>query len=103
MASTTVGSITSGSYSTTNMLVNGIGVGTLNFVINSKINQNDVFVITFPSTMSISGLTSVYIYNGGNITSPPSISGQNVTLNNVTAVSGDTISMQFTSIKNPPS
>lgn len=80
MSSTTVGFITSGSYSNTNMLVNGIGVGTLSFVINSNINKNDQFFITFPSTMSLSSLTSVYIYNGGNITSAPIIRNQTVTL-----------------------
>lgn len=94
MSSTTVGFITSGSYSSTNILVNGIGVGTLSFVINSKIKKSDQFVITFPNTMSLSSLTSVYIYNGGNITSSPSIRNlTTITLENVTAVSGDTITM----------
>lgn len=103
VSSTTAGSITTGTYSTTNIIVNSAGVGTVSFGINSNIIPTDTFSVTFPSTMSLASLTSAYIVNGGVSFSPPTISNQTVSLSGARGYIGDTISVLFTNIINPPS
>jgi hypothetical protein len=102
ITTTTAGSISVGSYSSSVITVNAAGVGTLNFVVHSDIIASDTIAITFPVEMSLANLTSVYINNGGN-TSTPTITNQSMTLTAAIANAGNTISIQFTNIINPPS
>jgi hypothetical protein len=102
ISSTTAGALTGGSFSTSSITVNAIGVGTLTFGIKSDIIETDSFAITFPSTIGLGNLNSVYINNGGS-TSSPTISGQSLTLTNAKAYKGDTISITFTNVVIPPS
>jgi hypothetical protein len=99
----TVGAINVGSYSTNKITVNAVGMGTLTFVINSNLDQGDIFTVTFPSTMSLTSLTSVYI-NGNIVTSALSISGQTITLTLTGTIiyAGSTITVDFANIINPP-
>lgn len=99
----TAGSITIGSYSSSNITVNAAGVGTLTFTINVNLAMNDVIIVQFPSTMSLSNLTSVNI-NGQAASTPLSISSQNITLTltGSTIFAGSTITLEFTNIINPP-
>lgn len=99
----TTGSISLGAYSTSKMTVNAAGVGTLTFVVNINLDKNDVFIVTFPPTISLASLTSVYI-NGLSAATPLSISSQNITLTLTGSIiyAGSTITVDFTNIINPP-
>jgi len=97
------GSISVGSFTTVSNIVNAVSVGTLSFSINSNIVTTDTIVVTFPSTILLTSLTSIYISKGGATISSPIISGQTVTITGAKAYQAETLSISFTNVKNPPS
>ena len=97
------GSISVGSFTTFSNIVNAVSVGTLSFTINSNIVTTDTIIITFPTTILLTSLTSIFISNGGTTIPSPSRSGQTVTMTGAKAYQGDTLSISFTNVKNPPS
>jgi hypothetical protein len=98
-----VGLISVGSFTTFSNIVNAVSVGTLSFTIGSNIVNNDTIIITFPPTILLTSLTSVFISNGGTNNPSPSVSEQTVTIIGAIAYQGDTMSISFTNVKNPPS
>lgn len=102
ISSTTAGTFTSGSFSSSSITVNSVGVGTLTFRISSNIVPTDTFVVVFPSTIGLTSLSKVYINNGGGFNST-GVNNQSITLTGATAFAGDTFSIVFTGVTNPPS
>jgi hypothetical protein len=98
-----VGSVSVGSFTTFSNIVNAVSVGTLSFTIGSNIVTTDTIIVTFPSTILLTSLTSVFISNGGANIPSPSVSGQTVTVTGAIAYQGETMSISFTNVKNPPS
>jgi hypothetical protein len=99
----TTGLISVGSFTTFSNIVNAVSVGTLSFTIKSNIVSTDSIIVTFPPTILLTSLTSIFISNGGTPISSPNRSGQTVTMEGAKAFSGDTLLISFTNVKNPPS
>jgi hypothetical protein len=60
-------------------------------------------MIEFPSTIPLSGLTSIYVRNGDVQINSPVVSGQQINITGVTAYQKDLINITFSNINNPTS
>ena len=98
-----VGALSVGSFTTFSNIVNAVSVGTLSFTVNSNIVITDTIIVTFPATILLTSLTSIFISNGGTNIPSPNKSGQTVTILGATVFQGGTLSISFTNVKNPPS
>lgn len=97
------GTLSVGSFTTFSNIVNAVSIGTLSFTIKSNIVTTDIIIVTFPPTILLTSLNSIFISNGGTTIPSPSKTMQTITMTGATAFQGDTLSISFTNVKNPPS
>ena len=98
----TAGSITSSSLSPSIGTVNSLTQLSLTFTPNTNLVSTDSVTVTFPSEISVSGITQVFI-PASSQTLSPSISGQAITVSGVVVNLGLSLTMTFIQITNPAS
>jgi len=103
VTNTSPGSLTSASFVSKTGTVNALTQGNLYFTINSNLIVTDIFVVVFPSAISLSSLNSIYIANGDIQINSPAISGQQVNITGAYASKNDNMNITFTNIYNPTS